>query len=393
MDSGEDGNIGIGYFAGDSVNNASSIDNVFIGDSAGRCGTGVNIGNVAIGADAMAATANSAQTGTIAIGSQALGALTTGGGNVVIGYTAADALTLGGGNIAIGYTAFSAAIEDSGCTAIGFEALKVASNTGTSSATYTNNTAVGYKAGLTINTGTANTIVGSLAGDAITSGANNVAIGTEALGAEDDGAANTAVGYHALKVQDAGSGDNYNTMVGYQAGDGISTGAQNTGIGASVAFDVDANNQTCVGYQATTDSANDIAIGNTSVDEVKGQVDFTTFSDKRIKKKIKDGDLGLDFIKLLKPRKFNKVNPAKYPSSIRKPNDGVDNKGNEFEWTDAQANKVWDGLIAQEVKSAMDACDTTFSGWSEESNSKQLVGYSILVMPLIKAVQELSAEV
>ena len=43
----------------------------------------------------------------------------------------------------------------------------------------------------------------------------------------------------------------------------------------------------------------------------------------------------------------------------------MDSEGNEFEWTDTQANKVWDGLIAQEVKNAMDACGTTFSGCSE----------------------------
>ena len=64
-----------------------------------------------------------------------------------------------------------------------------------------------------------------------------------------------------------------------------------------------------------------------------------------------------------------------------------------MDWTDAQANKVWDGLVAQEVKKAMDKAGTTFSGWSEESNSKQLVGYSTMVVPLIKAVQELSAKV
>ena len=182
-------------------------------------------------------------------------------------------------------------------------------------------------------------------------------------------------------------------MVGSGAGDSITSGMSNTGLGANVAFDIDANNQTALGYNATTDSANDIAIGNTSVDEIKGQVDFSTFSDKRIKKDIVDGDLGLDFINELKVRKFKKVNPAKYPNSIRKQNDGRDRDGNEFEWTDAQADKVWDGLIAQEVKEAMDKVGTTFSGWSEESNSKQLITYSTMVMPLIKAVQELSARV
>ena len=176
-------------------------------------------------------------------------------------------------------------------------------------------------------------------------------------------------------------------MVGTAAGDGVTTGDNNSGFGAGVAFDVDADNQTAIGYGATTDSANDIAIGNTSVDEVKGQVDFTTFSDERIKTNIIDNDLGLDFINMLKPRKFNKVCPAEYPDSIRKPND----EGAVF--TDAQKNKVWDGLIAQEVKSAIDSCDTTFSGWNEESNSKQMITYSTLIMPLIKAIQELSVQV
>ena len=158
-------------------------------------------------------------------------------------------------------------------------------------------------------------------------------------------------------------------------------------------FDIDANNQTALGYGATTDSANDIAVGNTSVDEIEGQVSFGTYSDKRIKQNIEDGDLGLDFINLLKPRKYNKVNPAKYPNSIKNPNDGADKNGNEFEWTDAQSNKVWDGLIAQEVKEAMDVCKTSYSGWREKKNSKQVLEYESLVVPLIKAVQELTAKV
>ena len=69
-----------------------------------------------------------------------------------------------------------------------------------------------------------------------------------------------------------------------------------------------------------------------------------------LKKNIIDNDLGLDFINDLKPRKFNKVNPAEYPDEIRKPNDE-----NHGQWTDDQANKVWDGLIAQDVKEAIDA--------------------------------------
>ena len=62
--------------------------------------------------------------------------------------------------------------------------------------------------------------------------------------------------------------------VGAFAGRNITTGQYNTGLGSAVVFDADANNQTAIGRGATTDSANDIAIGNTSVDEIKGQVAF-----------------------------------------------------------------------------------------------------------------------
>ena len=53
------------------------------------------------------------------------------------------------------------------------------------------------------------------------------------------------------------------------------------------------------------------------------------------------------------------------------------------------------GLIAQEVKTAMDnAGCTTFDGWTEENDSGiQGVSREQFVIPLIKAVQELSAEI
>ena len=58
-----------------------------------------------------------------------------------------------------------------------------------------------------------------------------------------------------------------------------------------------------------------------------------------------------------------------------------------------------DGLIAQEVKSAMDKHDiNNFGGWKERENNEgkektQTLSKEAFVMPLIKAVQELSAQV
>ena len=55
------------------------------------------------------------------------------------------------------------------------------------------------------------------------------------------------------------------------------------------------------------------------------------------------------------------------------------------------------GFIAQEVKAAMDTHNITgFNGWHitpENQGSQQGVSYEMFVMPLVKAVQELSAKV
>ena len=51
------------------------------------------------------------------------------------------------------------------------------------------------------------------------------------------------------------------------------------------------------------------------------------------------------------------------------------------------------GLIAQEVKEALDKQDIyTFGGWDETSDGRQHVSFEAFVLPLIKSVQELSTE-
>ena len=52
------------------------------------------------------------------------------------------------------------------------------------------------------------------------------------------------------------------------------------------------------------------------------------------------------------------------------------------------------GLVAQEVKTALDAesC-ATFAGWEEGIDGVQTISREQFVSPLIKAIQELSAKV
>ena len=62
--------------------------------------------------------------------------------------------------------------------------------------------------------------------------------------------------------------------------------------------------------------------------------------------------------------------------------------------SEESGTQVQNGLIAQEVKAIMDELDIEFTGWREESETtKQELSYVSFVVPLIKAVQELSAKV
>ena len=112
--------------------------------------------------------------------------------------------------------------------------------------------------------------------------------------------------------------------------------------------------------------------------------DITVTSDARIKMNVKDTKLGLDFINKLRPITYETKPSAEFPKEFNIPKESQTTK---------KSGKVWDGLIAQEVKATIDELGVGFSGWSEGINTKQTLAYGKLVMPLIKAVQELSAKV
>ena len=94
-------------------------------------------------------------------------------------------------------------------------------------------------------------------------------------------------------------------------------------------------------------------------------------SDERLKKNIVSLDKGLTSINSLRPVSFNWI-------------DG---------FCDEEKQTLY-GFIAQEVKAIVDESKTTFSAWQiDENNKKQQLQYAMFVVPLVKAVQELSAKV
>jgi len=341
----ESENIAIGISAGSLISGEdSTAHNILMGSSTGAGGSGAMVGCIAIGSYAMDATTTNAQTGTVAIGYQALTALTSGANNLAIGYQAGAAIVGGSGNTLVGTSCATAWSAES------------------------NNTAVGY--------------------DAMNGGVNGadscVAVGKSALAGAATQDGTVAIGASALTALTSGAG---NTAVGFQAGNLLTTGGTNTIIGYDA--DVDANSRAgciVIGSSLSLNTASDnvVEIGNNTNSmtyDLDGG-DITVTSDVRTKKNIKDTKLGLEFINKLRPITYQTKSPSQYPKEF-----GIENPSKK------SSGKTWDGLIAQEVKEVMDEMEVGFSGWEEGINTKQRLAYGKFVMPLIKAIQELTAKV
>ena len=413
----------------------------------------VAIGQQALEDLSGAVSPDAQSTSNVAIGHNVGKEITTGASNTLVGVKAGEDLTTDSSqNVAIG----GGALSDSsnavdGATAVGYEALKVNSaNISTAlgyKAGYANtsggdNTYLGAHAGYTQATGSHNVLVGDNAGYYVASGSNNVMVGAGSgdalttdstgnvlLGVDAMGGSSnavdycTAAGFEALKVNEAdnnvgvgyragvantsgadntyvGNGAGYtnasgsdNTFVGDSAGYG-QTGIQCTSIGASSGGtgSTSYGNSTCLGYGAVPTASNQVVIGNTSVTDLRCEdTGITTISsDERIKEEVAANKLGLKFIDALRTVSYKKINPFDWPDEIKEERFSGENAAPKPE----DDKETHHGMIAQEVKAVMDKQKiTNWRGWKIDPNGKQNLAYGAFIIPLIKAVQELSAKV
>ena len=364
--------------------------------------------NVIVGKDAGLVKANSSNRG------------------VHVGFESAKGLTTGSDVLSIGYQSYLAADTETHNLAIGRLALGGSINGGEYNVAIGNFTldalttadyctAVGYQAGTSVTTGGYNTLIGYSSGDAITDADTNTAIGYDALTANVHGDRNTAVGYGVLRTHTiASKGDVGNTCMGYLAGADVTTGDGNTLIGhqayatgtslttgsSNVAIGMDLtintnshSNSICIG-QGIEGYTNRFSFGKASnvvENTFTSDANWSRSSDERLKTNITDVSWkALDFINELRPITFN----WKASQDISDTMIEHDPDKNNMDTT-----TVIDGLVAQEVKAAMDKHDMdNFSGWKERPNrlnkeKTQQISKEAFVMPIIKAIQELSAKV
>jgi hypothetical protein len=312
-----------------------------------------------------------------AIGQNALATNTTGFENTAVGQNALATNTTGYENTALGSNAL--AFNTSGLynTAVGSNTLPL-NTTGNYNvavgrrAMYYNttghdNVAIGSDSMISNQTGNYNTAIGNNSSSSYSAN-NNTAIGYNALQtATADN--NTAIGCNALRYNTYGAN---NTAVGYQAG---ATGTQYNDV-------INGNNNTLIGYNATSPLEdpfdNIIVLGNSDITTIYCQV--TTISplssDARDKTAVETIPLGLEFINQLRPVKYKYDSRSRYENGVP---DG--SKADDF-WTT--------GFIAQEVM----AVQPEWFKMAHELGKDHLTATpGMVLMPLLKAVQELSAQV
>jgi trimeric autotransporter adhesin len=338
-----------------------------------------NSDNVAIGYQALSLnqpTTNTNGRFNTAIGTSSLGVNTIGTNNTAVGAATLQANTTGNQNLALGQAALATNVSGSSNTAVGQSSLFTnaggTNNTAIGTAalyfnTASNNVAVG---GSLYNntTGANNTATGTSAMNNFQTGSNNVANGYGALGgsgtlASNTGSNNTAIGYESMAVLSSGGN---NAALGFRAGLANQVGSNNTFLGYQAdATLTNLTNATAIGNGATVDASNKMRLGNTSVTLVETYGTFVTVSDKRLKTNISDNAIGLNFIKAVRPVKYELI---------------------------AQKGMMYDGFIAQEIDSILQKQNIkTFSGLSKPKNDSEhySVSYSTFVVPLVNAVKEL----
>jgi hypothetical protein len=370
---------------------------------------------------------NTAGGNNIANGVEALYSNTTGRNNIADGLYALYYNSSGYSNVAIGASALFKNTTIGNLVAIGDSALfnngagatwnqaifntAVGSKALYSNTTGSRNTANGFRS-LYMNTaGVLNTAIGSFALFSNTSGSVNIAIGPDALYKNVIGQYNSAIGDGALYENQgdfntangnsslsANTWGNFNTGDGYAALGSNITGSYNTALGYNAdVLDGNLTNSTAIGNLAWVNASNKVRIGNNSVTSIGGQVGWTTFSDARFKKNIKDDVRGLSFI--------NSLRPITYTVDIKGLDEYFD-KGRKHDSAfekmkaalqpsaDEASTIIYNGFVAQDVEAAAKKLNYDFSGVDKPKTKDGLYGlrYADFVVPLVKAVQELSKQ-
>jgi len=329
---------------------------------------------------------------------------TTGANNTFSGYQSGNSNTTGAGNTFSGYQSGKVNTTASDNTFSG-------GSSGVANTTGAYNTISGYQSGYSNTTGADNTFIGIQAGLSNNTTSYNTFVGGGA-GYHNTGAQNTftgyGAGYYSTGSYNSIYGDfagfhntltgNYNTILGYYAGQTLASGDSNTFVGAYANVGAGGgayHNCAAFGYGALALGSDKMYFGNATIIGCYNAPNYWG-SDGRFKFNVQENVKGLEFINKLRAITYQ-MNTQQLDAFIKQnmPQQ-TDSSGNPVTTPVGNYSKsmsiVHSGFIAQEVEQAENESGFTSSIVSKPENSNEIyaLSYAEIVVPLVKAVQELS---
>lgn len=311
-----------------------------------------------------------------ATGTGALFSVTTGGANTATGYLSLTNLTTAWNNSAHGAYSLLNNIIGSTNAAYGTNALRNNYNGN-------ENTSHGFKS-------LYNNIGGSW----------NTASGTESLYSVGSNF-NTGIGFRSLYSTSTGQ---YNVGVGFYGGSTNTAGNNNTYIGygtdnySSSSWETQYSNTTVIGantHRSAYDTSNKITVGDNAT-IIGGIVNWTVYSDKRIKRNVAENVPGLNLIKLLRPVTYSYDIPRlnSFLHGVIQNDTNLAMRSEIKNKADEEYGKVVrTGFLAQEVDRAVSSINFSFNGVHKPKSSQGLysLNYEQFVVPLVKSIQEINS--
>ena len=265
-----------------------------------------------------------------------------------------------------------------------------------------NNSFFGHGAGAQNTTGFSNTFIGQAAGSSNIIGNGNTFIGQNS-GQNTKSDYGTFLGYQSGFSNTTASG---NTFIGQNSGYNNNTGGFNTYIGTSSGLGTNYINGSALGYNSAITGDSQVQLGNSSTTTyVYGTVQNR--SDSRDKADIKDTVLGLDFISKLRPVDYRWDMREDYKTELPIQGELSDEdfkikmdlwlENNKLANLKQDGSKIRNrfhhGFIAQEIRDL----GIDFGGFQDHSlkggEDVLSIGYDEFIAPMIKAIQELKAEI
>jgi len=265
------------------------------------------------------------------------------------------------------------------------------------------NVILGVTAGISNTTGYENTFIGFNTGVNNVTGFRNTFLGLSSGLFNSSGRYNLFAGTDSGRNNTVGS---VNTFLGNNSGINNSTGEFCTFVGGDAGSFSNYSNASSLGYNSQVTASNQVQLGDSfTTTYVYGTVQNR--SDLRDKTDVQDTILGLDFISKLRPvdYRWNMREDYKTERPIQGELSEEDFKIEVDLWLEnnklanlkqdgsKKRNRFHHGFIAQEVRDL----GIDFGGFQDHSISGGedvlSIGYDEFIAPMIKAIQELKAEI